>query len=287
MRTVYGLSIATLIAACVPGLPTGELDPQSTGAAGTDGSGAGGMAASGNAGQGLASGGSGGGADWPVTCDPGCVPPPGCSNPVSSPSPVSGLETACTTLDPFEGRDGGWYVAAADGTMITPSPGNQFQVACTGAAGSCFSACISGRLSGGGYPWAMLGIALRKDARAYDVSQYRGISFFVTGSVGRNSNLSFRVPQVADTMVGNGDGACTQGCFDAYMTPLFDFRPQPVDWWEPRQIEFTELRQQGFGTPAPWDPTSVIGFHWQVSANSETVVDEPFMVCIDQVDLVR
>ena len=285
MRTVFCFSIATLIAACVPGLPTDELDPHSPGNGG-----AGGMGAGATAGQGPTSGGSGGvrGGSPPPSplCDPGCVPPPGCTTPVSSPTPVSGLETACTTLDSFDGRDGGWYVAAADGTTITPSPGNQFQVACRGAAGSCFSACISGRLSGGAYPWAMLGIALRKDARAYDLSRYRAISFFVTGSVGVNSNLSFRVTQVADTMVGTGDGACTQGCFDSYMTPLFDFRPQPVDWWEPRQIEFTQLRQQGFGTPEPWDPTSVISFQWQVSANGPTVVDEPFMVCVDQVDLV-
>ena len=284
MRTVYCLSIATLFAACVPGLPAGELDPQSTGAAGTNGAGAGGMSSGGHA---AAPGsGSGGSAGTPVMCDPGCVPTPGCSNPVASPSPVSGLETACTTVDPFDGRDGGWYVAAADSTVITPSPGSEFQVTCTGAAGSCFSACITGKLSGSGYPWAMLGIALRKDARAYDMSRYRAISFFVTGSVGTNSNLSFRVPQVADTMVGTGDGACTQGCFDSYMTPLFDFRPQPVDWWEPRQIEFTELHQQGFGTPEPWDPTRVISLQWQVSANTETVVNEPFKLCVDQVDLV-
>ena len=282
MRTVICLSIATLIAACVPELPSGELDPQSTGAAGSGGAGAGGTSAGGNAGQGLVSGGSGG---TPAMCDPGCTPAPGCSAPIARPNPISGLETACTAVDPIGGRDGGWYVAAADGTTITPSPGNQFQVACTGAAGSCYSACISGRLSGSGYPWAILGIVPRKDARAYDVGRYRGLFFWVSGSIGANSTLSFKVPQSADTMVGNGDGACTQGCFAAYSVPLFDFGHR-ADLWEPRQVDFASLRQQGFGTPAPWDPATVIGFQWHVGSNLETVVDEPFMVCVDEVELV-
>ena len=277
--TKAALVTGVVLAACVPTLP-GELDPQSTGAAGADG-----MMAGGNAGQGLISG-TGGGAGTPAMCDPGCTPAPGCSDPVATHSLVSGLETACRAVAAVDGRDGGWFVVAAEGTTISPGPGNMFQVACGGAAGSCFSACISGRLSGSGYPWAILGIVPRKDARAYDVSRYRGIFFWVTGSVGTNSTLSFKVPQIADTALGNGDGACTDRCFDAYAARLFDFGRQP-GLWEPRQIDFTGLQQQGFGAPAPWDPATVVGFQWHVGANAETVVDEPFMICVDQIELVE
>lgn len=284
MRTVYGFTIATLIAACVPTLPA-ELDPQSTGAAGSNGSGAGGMSTRDDAGPGRTSG-TGGGAGTLVMCDPGCVPMAGCQNQApETPSPISNFESACTGVDPVAGRDGSWYLYAGGTTTITPTAAEPFRASCMGAAGSCYSACISGTLSGPEWPSVMLGVALRADARAYNMSGYGSVVFSVYGYIGASSELRFKVPLAADTMVGNGDGTCTAGCYDSYMQPLSDFGAQP-GVWEKREVNFLALRQAGWGMPVLWDPTTVIALQWEVGSLAQTMAGDDFLVCVDQVGLV-
>jgi len=301
--TLAGLTAAAVLAACVPTLP-GELDPGATGAAGTGGVAGG----AGGAGRGSATGGSavtgiaasggitgptgvaaqGGGAGTPVLCDPGCTPIPGCQDQApATPDSISRFESACTGVDPVDGRDGGWFVWGGGTSTVSPNPALPFRVSCLGAAGSCFSACVSGMLSGTGYPSVILGVALRNSARVYDASAYGSVVFSVLGGVGPNAALRFKVPLAADTMVGNGDGTCTTDCFDAYATPLLGSGPNGgFVGWENREIRFKDLRQAGWGAPEPWDPTTVISLQWEIFALTETVAATPFMICIDQVGLV-
>ena len=237
---VMAAAAATVaLASCVPALP-GELDPGATGAAGTGGvagssSATGGSIATGGSavtGAAATSGpigdaGQGGGAGTPVTCDPGCTPLPGCHDQaLATPSPISTFESACTSVDPVDGRDGGWFVWGGGTSTVSPNPAQPFHVSCVGAAVSCFSACISGMLSGTGYPSVILGVSLRNGARVYDASAYESVVFSVLGGVGPNAAFRFKVPLAADTMVGNGDGTCTTDCFDAHATPLMRKRPQ-------------------------------------------------------------
>lgn len=265
-------SIAVLVAACVPGLP-GELDPQGTGAAGASG-------AAGTSGAAAASG-----AAASKLCDPGCIPMAGCRDqaPPTS-SPISTFESACTHVDQIDGRDGGWYVYAGGTSVINPSPAEPFRVACQGAAGSCFSACVGGTLSGSSWPSVIVGFVPRANALAYDMSGYSGMVFSINGHIGVESKLRFKVSLVADTMVGNGDGACTEGCYDSYRTLLSNGGGA---WnWEPYHVPFALLSQEGWGKPVAWDPTTVTGVQWEIAAINESVAGDPFLLCVDQVGLV-
>ena len=93
------------------------------------------------------------------------------------------------------------------------------------------------------------------------------------------------VPLAADTMAGNGDGRCTTNCFDAYQAPITTPGQTSSGGWVSRSVPFAALRQQTFGPPEPWDPTSVISFQWGLTTTVETVTGEPFFLCVDQVTL--
>jgi hypothetical protein len=198
---------------------------------------------------------------------------------------VSSFETACGTADPVDGRDGGWFIYTTAASTASPAPTEPFRVTCGGADGSCFSACVSGTLNGnaaGDWPTVGIGFTPRANAGAYDASRYRQIDFWMRAITGPGSTLRLLVPLKADTMVGNGDGTCTTNCFDAYNVPLV---AQPT--WQHLMIPFGALTQQGFGPHEPWDPTTVISFQWAVSATaSPNLFDEPYAICVDQVQLM-
>ena len=274
MRHTFGAGAIVLTAVwlggCVPPLPGGALE----GAAGRSG-GTGSGASGGNGGTGA------GGAACPRNCDP----PSGCAEPAWSGSAVSSFESGCATLDAVDGRDGGWFVYQTANSTATPGPTQPFSVFCGGGDGSCFSACVSGMLNGnaaGDWPSVGIGFTPRANAAAYDASRYGGIDFWLRAIVGPRSTLRLLVPLQADTMVGNGDGTCTTNCFDAYTVPL-DGNPS----WQHLSIPFGRLTQQGVGPPEPWDPKTVISFQWAVAATaSPQLTDEPYAICIDQVQLV-
>jgi len=52
-------------------------------------------------------------------------------------------------------------------------------------------------------------------------------------------------------------------------------------------VPFATLRQQGFGPPEPWDPTTVTSFQWSVAAaTTPNLLGETFTICVDQVELL-
>jgi len=294
---VFAIALSAL-GACVPPLPGGALDDGTGGAAGTTSTGAAGTLSSGMAavpgssGRGLTPGNTGSaGSTGPGPGDAcralplSCTAQPVCTEPIWTGSAVSSFETACAAVDAVDGRDGGWYVYATANTTASPAPTEPFHATCPGADGSCFAACVSGMLNGNGgidWPTAGIGFTPRANAAAYDASRYSAIDFWLHVSVGPSSTLRLLVPQMADTMVGNGDGACVTDCFDAYSAVLV---PEPG--WQHLTVPFSALQQQGFGPPEAWDPTTVISFQWSVAVTGDpNRSGEPYVICVDQVQLV-
>jgi hypothetical protein len=226
-----------------------------------------------------ASGADGGTA--PTCGAPRCTPH-GCKG-APLPDLVSGFESQCNGVEPVAGRDGVWFVYATGSSMTDPSPNEPFRVACDGAAGSCYAGCIRGSLSGSGYPTAGIGFTPVKDYKAYDASRYRGIAFWLyVDSVPPSASFRFQVPLVADQDPAYG-GSCTTGCFNTYMFLL----PLNASGWMRYQIDFAQLAQQpGWGTPEPWDPTTVLSVQWVVSSPYDTIPDWPFFYCVDEVSFI-
>jgi len=206
-------------------------------------------------------------------------------NPPPLTSPVSGFTSQCNDVAAVDGRDGVWFVYATGSSMVDPSPNEPFRVACNGAGHSCYSGCIRGTLSGSGYPTAGIAFTPVKDYKAYDVSLYRGLAFFLyVDSVPPSASFRFQVPLVADQDPAYG-GSCTTGCFNTYMLPL----PMMASGWMRYEFDFAQLRQQpGWGTPEPWDPTTVLSVQWVVSSVPETVTDPnaSFFYCVDEVSFI-
>jgi hypothetical protein len=215
---------------------------------------------------------------------PRCAPRPGCFNPPPMGSPVSGFANACSDVLPDDGRDGVWFVYSTGSSMIDPSPNEPFRVACDGALGSCFAGCIRGSLAGSGYPTAGIGFTPVKDYKSYDASRYRGIAFWLyVDSVPPPASFRLQVPLVADQDPAYG-GSCTTNCFNSYVFPL----PPRASGWMRYEVGFDQLAQQpGWGTPEPWDPTTVLSVQWVVASPYDSIPDWPFFYCVDEVSFIE
>ena len=224
-----------------------------------------------------------------VMCDPGC-PPSSCTNPPPDPSTglVSGLEYMCGLLDQVDGRDGDWFTYGNGDSLVSPRPG-MFVPSCTGAEGSCHSACMSGQIKGDNYPYTNLGFNFRKNPAPYDLSRYRAVSFFLSGHVGAQSAIRFQIPLAADANPGAG-GMCLSNCNDSYQYTIGTFGPpSPPTGWINFEIPFTELTRLGFsGAIDTWDPSTAIGLVWSVVASPgiQVVDGDDFTLCVDQVVLI-
>ena len=227
--------------------------------------------------------------DAGTTCQP-CLKKAACSDTSRDlPDLVAGLESGCGFIEARDGRNGGWFTIVKPGeSQVNPDTQNftVFTPSCEAANGSCYSACISGTIAGPGYPYAGLGIVFHNGALMYDLSRWRGVSFYVRGSVGSSSMLLFQIPLAADSMVGVGSGTCTASCNDAYQIPVPGFTSGASHDWERKEVSFASLTQMGYGTPEPWDPSTAISLQWNVSAAVDTAAGDQFQVCVDQVQLL-
>lgn len=216
----------------------------------------------------------------PPCASASCTPDPTCVGTPPSGSPVSNFESGCADGARVDGRDGGWFVRATRESVVDPDPHGSFHVSCGGAANSCFAACVSGALSGGGWPTAALRFLPRLDGTAYDVTRYRGISFYFSVRVGPSTLFSFQVPLATDAVAASGGGAGTDWV-DPHMVPL-NFPPA----WQRIEIPFSDLYRGGPGSPETWDPTKVVAFQWEVAAATEAADNLPFTFCVDEVELL-
>jgi hypothetical protein len=188
---------------------------------------------------------------------------------------IDDLEDGNAKIPEVEGRRGIWY------TINDETPGgiqfpalDEFSPATDGAAGSNCSARTWGEgffdwgialgvnfNFGGGYPEIL--------PRAYDATAYGGVGFYLKG-VG-TVRVNFSTMAVVPPSDG---GSCSATCWDKHGV---DF--ELTDTWTYHEIRWDDpdLGQQGWGTPAPFDPSQLLSMEFQMlwaAEYSDVYVDE-------------
>jgi hypothetical protein len=178
---------------------------------------------------------------------------------------VDDLTDGDAAILPNEGRTGYWfpYNDATVGATQTPPSWNA--ATCTGGVTP-----ISGQVctSGSGFASWGAGIGIFLDAVggqppcSYDASVYSGVSFTLSGSVSMGY-LRFNVMTAATSTPDNG-GTCSasSGCEDHYG---ISFRPSAIP--QTIRLYFSDLTQEPWGLAFSWNPTKIIGFHWEVKVD--------------------
>ncbi len=185
----------------------------------------------------------------------------------------TGSETAATGTDPLiddledgdnaapevDGRLGYWYTYNDGSSDANQEPVGDF-VPTNEGYNSSYSAWTSG--DAGFTEWgAGLGINLNTvgdDGCAYDASVYDGISLCVRGT----GSVSLRVTTNATVPTTRG-GQCTESCDDHFAADI-----TLSDTWECRQIAWSDLSQEGWGTDATFNPAEIIGIQLQFAAST-------------------
>jgi hypothetical protein len=190
-----------------------------------------------------------------------------------------------TAIDDFEdgdgdliaiaGRNGSWFTFN-DGTgSETPAPDRPVLPEVLDASansllhvtGQNFSPAVA--LPDGGFAFgAGMGVLLRVDpdtqqALPYDASGYDGMRFDYTATFPATVQLrlSFLVATSATTPVEEG-GTCTTGCSDDFgIFGVLPFSPFSFS----SSFNWSQLTQQGFGTPVAFDPATILAFKWLVA----------------------
>jgi len=116
--------------------------------------------------------------------------------------------------------------------------------------------------------------------KPYNASAYTGVAFQARG-VGR---IRFSVPVQAVVPMAAG-GACITGCDDAHSTP-FGMEIVLTPTWQQVVVPFSSLVQGNFGTPAPFNPATIMGLLWQVNTNAGTPLG-PFELALDDIGFYR
>jgi hypothetical protein len=189
---------------------------------------------------------------------------------------VDDFEDGDGSLPALGGRRGNW-VTFNDGTGTqTPAAGTPVVPEVVDGSASYVlhetgnSFAVQGPLPSGAFAFgAGVGVNINQDpvtgmARPYDASGYQGIGFdfryaFPSELVPLQI-LGFYVGTSATTPVAEG-GTCTANCYDDYsFIGSVSFSPQYFSGF----FLWSDLTQQGFGTPVPFDPATIISFKWIV-----------------------
>jgi hypothetical protein len=214
-----------------------------------------------------------------------------CTSPPDDPNLVAGLESGCAVPEVRNGRATSWGTYANGVSTVAPAPTAPFLPTALGANGSCYSACITGYLSGSSYPYAGVGVYLEPNHGTYDLSPYQSVSFAVRGTVGPSSRVRFSVSTVDEQSAGTG-GTCTSGvqCNDSYSTDVpVSIYGIAQNYWVTFSVNLDSytLHQVGWGTTVPWDPAHALGLSWTVYSTAETISsDEEYTICVDQIELI-
>jgi len=96
-----------------------------------------------------------------------------------------------------------------------------------------------------------------------DASKYTGVNFTFSTISQPNLllNVAFAIQTTATTPVENG-GTCTSACFDGFG---FSGTVPPGQFSFSGGFTWDQLVQQGFGTPATFDPATIMSIQWVVS----------------------
>jgi hypothetical protein len=156
------------------------------------------------------------------------------------------------------GVKGAWYVA-------NDCSGSQFPLPCVlpspTAGWTNHAPGRSMRTYGSGFApasHAQLGVAFRSNAPACDggvnAAEAEGVVFFARGE--GTQLVHFSISTAATTPVEDG-GTCSSDCWDAHGMNL-TVGPE----WRLYYVRFNDLRQEGWGSSAPFDPSTIRNFIW-------------------------
>jgi len=163
-----------------------------------------------------------------------------------------------------KGRGGYWYTFVDKaGSTITPAAGEAggtFAMSPGGANGSVNAARMTGKIGGSGTVFAGMGFNYVDSKGPFDVSAYKGISFWA--KKGENSTGSIRV-KLPDSNTDPQGKVCTE-CFNDFGMDI-----ELTTTWTRYVVLFASAQQGvGWGNPRPpaHDPTKAFGVQWQVNS---------------------
>lgn len=220
---------------------------------------------------GCASGPDGGGDDTPgAACSALTGIPAG-----DDPAMIDDLEDGDEGIAENGARVGAWYSFndATAGATQTPPESADFKP--EGAEGAC--GMFAAHTTGKGFKEWGAGIGLDLNApppatmggpeikKAYDASAYTGIAFEAKGNVGINVGIA----EIATLPMADG-GSCTPSmvegmeCEDNHSKAI----ALGADW-KTYKIDFSALKQEGFGKPVAFDAKTITGIQFSVAQNLE------------------
>jgi hypothetical protein len=187
---------------------------------------------------------------------------------------IDDMEDGDGYIVPLEGRSGTWFTYN-DGTPSGsqfPFPGQAFSMQ---YAGDSQVGKFVANTSGVGFDTWGAGMGLVLNAGCpYDASVYRGVRFYAKAEQAMSVRLIIATratspPEAGGTCLAHG----TFACYDAFQIPLMLGTA-----WQEERVLFTQLAQQGWGVPAAFDASTVIGINFQTIDT-----DTPFSYSVDSV----
>jgi hypothetical protein len=284
------------------------------GATSSAGSGTAGRA-SGGTGGGIGTGGSGGSGAGTGGCgslqvsmtDPKCCFANAPTTNISNSLAIDDLEDDDNVILPIGDRQGYWFtysdskttqMPAASGGTLPPTAGNGHPCsllpappACAGkTGGTAYSAGTSGLLAPATVTapsYAGLGFDFNNrlmKSCVYGASAYHGISFWAKGNVTLRALVEIPATTSSST---TGSGTCTSICDDHFgiTVALTD-----AATWKQFTITFadtTTFAQGGWGTPATFDSSALLGMQFQTTGSTTATTATPFNFSIDDVAFIQ
>lgn len=210
------------------------------------------------------------GTGGPGTSDPSGVTPGGGGSGAMAPPPVDpaiidNFEDMNSALLPSAGRAGTW-LAANDGTstqtLAAEAGGANGSAAALHSAGSGFS------------DWgAAVQVDFKTGRARFDSSAYTGITFYARGQ----GSIRLEVPTASTAPSAQG-GTCSADCSDSHGMLV----PLTADW-APYTVMFDQLKQDGWGAPAAFNASEVLGLSFRAGKSSAAQASIDFDFWIDDV----
>lgn len=182
--------------------------------------------------------------------------------PIEPDNMIDNFEDGDGALIPNGGRQGYWYVFndATEGATQTPpidgvlpegdgAAGTSLAMHTTGSGFAEWGAGIGVDLNNEGDPEGGNGIKM-----IYDASAHTGIVLMAKGSGQLRASV-----QIEATIPPEEGGTCAIDCDPHGKVLLLS------DEWQQFTLPFDQLNQEGWGTPAAWDASKVVGIQFKVA----------------------
>jgi hypothetical protein len=184
--------------------------------------------------------------------------------PIEPDNMIDNFEDGDGALIPNGGRQGYWYVfndategatQTPDTTMVLPeaggAAGTSLAMHTTGSGFAEWGAGVGVDLNNAGDGMGGNGIKM-----IYDASAFTGIVVMAKGSGQVRASV-----QIEATIPVEEGGTCALNCDPHGKVLLLS------DEWQQFTLEFDELNQEGWGTPAAWNASTIVGLQFKVAAN--------------------